>query len=156
LFRISNAGSVTNNDQVAGLTAVTYNGSLVATNSGGSPLVVGSVFKLFNAAGAGTGNFSSVSILPAGTGTFNPATGELTVTSTGTLTLNKPFVSGGNLVITGTGDANTAYTLLSSTNITLPLAQWQTNSTGTFSGAGTSSNAIPLDSTNRFFLLRQP
>jgi hypothetical protein len=38
----------------------------------------------------------------------------------------------------------------------LPLAQWDTNSTGVFSGTGTSSNAIPLDSTNRYFLLRQP
>jgi autotransporter-associated beta strand protein len=156
LFRISNAGAVTNNDRVTGLTAVTYNGSLVATNSGGSPLVVGSVFKLFNAAAPGTGNFSSVSILPGGTGTFNPATGELTVTSTGTLTINKPFVSGGNLVVTGTGDAGSAYTLLSSTNLLLPLAQWETNATGTFSGAGTSSNAIPITSTNRYFLLRQP
>jgi hypothetical protein len=111
---------------------------------------------LFNAAAAGTGNFSSVSILPGGTGTFNPATGELTVTSTGTLTINKPFVSGGNLVVTGTGDAGSAYTLLSSTNLLLPLAQWETNATGTFSGAGTSSNAIPITSTNRYFLLRQP
>jgi len=114
------------------------------------------VFKLFNAAGAGSGNFSSVTVLPAGSGTFNPATGELTITSTGSLKINPPTVLNGNLVVTGTGDAGTAYTLLSSTNLTLPLAQWTTNSTGVFSGAGTSSNAIPIDSTNRFFLLRQP
>jgi autotransporter-associated beta strand protein/T5SS/PEP-CTERM-associated repeat protein len=155
LFRISNAGSAAN-DQVAGLTAVTYNGSLVATNSGGTPLVVGSVFKLFNAAGPGTGNFSSVSILPSGSGTFNPATGELTITSTGSLGLNKPFVSGGNLIVTGSGDPGTGYTLLSSTNVALPLAQWETSATGTFSGTGTLSNAIPVSSTNRFFILRQP
>jgi autotransporter-associated beta strand protein len=155
-FRISNAGAVTNNDQVAGLTAVTYNGSLVVSNAGGVPLVVGSTFKLFNSTGAGAGNFTSVTVLPAGSGTFNPATGVLTITSAGNLALNKPFVSNGNLVLTGTGTPNAAYTLLSSTNLTVPLAQWQTNATGTFDVSGNSSNAIPLDATNRFFLLRQP
>ncbi len=154
-FRISNAGATTNNDQVAGLTAVTYNGSLIASNTGGT-LVAGSVFKLFNAAGAGAGNFTSVTILPAGSGTFNPATGELTVTSTGSIGLNRPFISGGNLIVTGTGDAGVGYTLLSSTNLTLPLAQWATNATGTFNGVGVSSNAIPINGTNLFFLLREP
>jgi hypothetical protein len=147
---------VTNNDLVTGLTGVTYAGSLVVKNVGTTALVTGSVFKLFNSTPAGTGNFSSVTILPAGSGTFNPATGEVTITSTGQVTLSRPTVSNGNLVVTGTGDPNTGYTLLSSTNIALPLAQWDTNTTGTFSGTGTASNAIPLSTTNRFFLLRQP
>lgn len=97
-----------------------------------------------------------MTILPAGSGTFNPATGELTVTSTGSIGLNRPFISGGNLVVTGTGDAGVGYTLLSSTNLTLPLAQWATNATGTFNGVGVSSNAIPISGTNLFFLLREP
>lgn len=157
LFRINNNTGGTNNDAVTGLTGVTYAGTLVATNSGTGPLVVGSTFKLFNSASAGSGNFSTVTILPAGSGTFNPSTGILTITSNGnTPVLNHPFLSNGNLVLTGTGQPGTGYTLLSSTNVALPLAQWTTNSTGTFSGGGTSSNAIPLDSTNRFFLLRQP
>jgi fibronectin-binding autotransporter adhesin len=156
LFRINNNGGVTNNDQVTGLSGVTYAGSLVVTNSGTGPLVPGSVFQLFNAASAGSGNFTSVTILPAGSGTFNPTTGQLTITSSGAVGLNRPFVSNGNLVLTGTGSAGTAYTLLSTTNLALPLAQWTTNGAGTFSSGGTSSNAIPMDSTNRFFLLRQP
>ena len=155
LFRISNDGGA-NNDLVSGLTGVTYSGSLVVTNAGTSSLVAGSVFKLFNSAAPGAGNFTSVTILPAGSGTFNPATGELTITSTGSMKLNPPIVSTGNLILTGTGAPNTGYTLLSSTNVTLPLSQWITNTTGTFDTSGTSSNAIPLSSTNRFFLLRQP
>jgi autotransporter-associated beta strand protein len=155
-FRINNNGGGTNNDLVSGLTGVTYNGSLVVSNSGTGPLVVGSVFKLFNSAAAGSGNFSPVTILPAGTGTFNPATGQLTITSSGTVAFGHPFVSGGNLVVTGTGSAGTGFTLLSTTNIALPLSQWTTNFSGSFDGSGNSSNAIPLDSTNRFFLLRQP
>lgn len=156
LFRINNNGGGTNNDLASGLTGVTYAGSLVVTNSGSNALVVGSVFQLFNSAAPGNGNFSSVTVLPAGSGTFNPATGQLTITGNGVLALNRPFVSGGNLVITGNGSPGTGYTLLTSTNIAVPLAQWATNTTGTFNGSGASSNAIPLDRTNRFFLLRQP
>ncbi|HWD92603.1 MAG TPA: autotransporter-associated beta strand repeat-containing protein [Verrucomicrobiae bacterium] len=156
LFRINNNTGGTNNDQVAGLTGVTYGGTLVVTNSGTSPLVAGSTFKLFNSAAAGGGNFSSVTILPSGSGTFNPATGILTVTSTGSLALGRPVINNGNLELTGTGTPGTAYTLLTTTNLALPLAQWTTNATGTFSSGGTSTNDIPVDSTNRFFLLRQP
>jgi len=154
-FRISNDGGASN-DLVSGLTGVAYGGALVVTNAGASSLVAGTVFKLFNSAAPGSGNFTSVTVLPAGSATFNPATGELTITSAGSMKINPPTVSGGNLILTGTGAPNTGYTLLSSTNVTLPLSQWTTNATGTFGSGGTSSNAIPLDSTNRFFLLRQP
>jgi autotransporter-associated beta strand protein len=156
-MEVSLDGGVTNNDLVTGLTGVTYAGSLVVSNVGATALAVGNVFQLFNSAGAATGNFASVTILPAGSGTFNPATGQVTITSTGAApTLNRPTVSGGNLILTGTGAAGTGYTVLSSTNIALPLAQWVTNTTGTFSGTGTASNAIPLSATDMFFLLRQP
>jgi autotransporter-associated beta strand protein len=155
-FRINNNGGGTNSDMVSGLSGVTYSGSLVVTNNGTNGLLVGSVFQLFNSAGAGSGNFTSVTVLPAGSGTFNPATGQLTITSTGGVSLNKPFVSGGNLILTGTGTPGTGYTLLTSTNTAVPLAQWATNTSGVFSGSGTSSNAVPLDKTNRFFILRQP
>jgi autotransporter-associated beta strand protein len=154
---VSLDGGVTNNDLVTGLTGVTYAGSLVVTNVGTNSLVTGNVFKLFNSAAAGTGNFASVTILPAGSGTFNPATGEVTITSTGAAPiLSRPTISNGNLILTGTGNPGAGYTVLSSTNITLPLAQWDTNTTGTFSGTGAASNAIPLNATNRFFLLRVP
>ena len=158
VFRISNDGGTTNNDLVSGLTGVTYGGTLVVTNVGTGSLVAGGTFKLFNSAAAGSGNFTSVTVLPAGSGTFDPATGVLTITSSGTttVTLNPPTVSGGNLVLTGTGTPGAGYTVLSSTNVSLPLSQWTTNVTGTFDTGGNSSNAIPLNSTNRYFLLRQP
>jgi autotransporter-associated beta strand protein len=158
LFRISNDGGTMNSDLVSGLTGVTYSGTLVVTNVGTGSLAVGNKFKLFNSAATGTGNFASVVVLPAGSGTFNPATGELTITSTssGSVTLNRPSVSAGNLILTGSGQPNTGYTVLSSTNVASPLSQWITNATGTFDNSGNSSNAIPLSATNRFFLLRQP
>lgn len=162
-----NAGSTTSmkltpssNDQIAGLTGVTYGGALVVNNTSGSALTAGSVFKLFNSAAPGTGNFSSVTILPAGAGTFNAAAGTLTITSTGAPpVVNAPVISGGNLILTGSGGTpGNEYTLLSTTNVATPLADWTTNTTGTFSSTGTFSNAIPVTNTPpaKFFELRTP
>ncbi|MDB6123102.1 MAG: Autotransporter-associated beta strand repeat protein [Pedosphaera sp.] len=158
LMEISLEGGVTNQDQVVGLSAVTYAGSLVVTNVGSNALAGGSVFKLFNSATAGSGNFSSVTILPTGTGTFNPTTGELTITSSAPPVVNPPKVSGGNLIFTGTGGTpGGSYTWLTSTNVAAPMANWITNSVGVFSGTGTFSNAIPVTSeASRFFRLKTP
>jgi fibronectin-binding autotransporter adhesin len=159
LMEISLDGGTTNKDQVVGLSAVTYAGSLVVTNVGSNSLASGSVFKLFNSATAGSGNFSSITVLPSGTGTFNPATGELTIGSTTPLAVNPPTVSGGNLILAGTGGTpGGSYAWLTSTNVAAPLANWTTNSVGVFSGTGTFSNAIPVvtSETGRFFRLKTP
>ena len=68
-------------------------------------------------------------------------------------------VSGGNLILTGTnGTPNAGYTLLTATNVTTPIVNWVTNTTGTLDGTGAFSNAIPVDVTERtrFFQLRMP
>jgi fibronectin-binding autotransporter adhesin len=155
---VSFDGGVTNNDVVTGLTGVTYGGSLVVSNSGAAPLVAGTVYKLFNSAAPGTGNFSSVTVLPSGSATFNPSTGELTINSSGVLALNPPKFSGGNLILTGTGTPGSGYSILTSTNVATPLSLWTTNVSGTFDGSGALSNAIPvsISEPTRFFLLRQP
>lgn len=159
LMEISLDGGVTTQDQVAGLSAVTYAGSLVVTNAGTNAFVSGSVFKLFNSSTAGSGNFTSVTILPVGTGTFNPATGELTVTSSAPPVVNPIKVSGGNLIFTGTGGTpGGSYTWLTSINVAAPLSTWTTNTVGVFSGTGTFSNAIPIvtSEATRFFQLKTP
>ena len=153
------------NDQFEGLTGVNYGGALVLTNISGSPLVLNSVFQLFHSAGPGSGNFSSITILPYGAGTFNPANGLLTITSVAQSApvVNPPGYSGGDLILTGNGGtAGSGYTVLSSTNVAAPLAQWVTNTTGTFNGSGGFSNAIPVTkriegvfSRTPFFLFRQ-
>jgi hypothetical protein len=129
------------------------------TNVGTNALVAGTVFKLFNSAVPGTGNFSSVTILPAGYGSFNPTTGELTITSSGIFVGNPPVASGGNLILTGSGGApGGPYTVLTTTNVATPLANWSTNSTGTLSASGSYSNAVPINVSEptRFFRVRQP
>jgi len=157
--KISLDGGVTNNDQVAGLTSVAYAGTLVVTNVGSTALVAGAQFKLFNSATPGSGNFSSVTLLPVGTGTFNPLTGVLTITSAGVVTFNRPHVSGSNLILTGTGGTpGGSYSWLTSTNVTTPIAIWTTNTTGFFNGSGAFSNGIPIIGSEhaRFFILRTP
>jgi autotransporter-associated beta strand protein len=148
-----------NNDQIVGLTGVTYGGSLVVSNISSSPLTAGSQFKLFNSSSPGSGNFSSVTLLPSGTATFNPTTGVLTITSSGALTMSSPSVSGGNLVLSGSGGSSGGtYSVLTATNLLTPLANWTTNVTGVFSSNGAFTNSIPITKTKpaQFFLLKTP
>jgi hypothetical protein len=75
-------------------------------------------------------------------------------------TLTQPSVSGGNLILQGTGGtpAGYSYTWLTATNLTTPLTNWTVSVSGTLDGAGSLSNAIPINATNRasFFKLRMP
>jgi autotransporter-associated beta strand protein len=147
------------NDQVTGLTGVTYAGTLVVNNVGASPLVAGTVFKLFNSTPAGTGNFTTVTVLPSGSATFNPATGEVTITSAGAPTVNPPVLTGGALILTGTGGTpGGSYNWISSTNVAAPVANWTTNVSGVFDGSGAFSNGISILPTEpaRFFRLKTP
>ena len=68
-------------------------------------------------------------------------------------------LSNGNLIFNGTGGSPGAgYTLLTTTNIALPLADWTTNSTGVFDGTGSFSASIPVHGSapKAFFRLRTP
>jgi autotransporter-associated beta strand protein len=132
------------NDEIQGLTSVNYGGALVVTNAGGT-LTSGSVYQLFHAAGAGSGTFSSVTLLPSGTATFSPATGLLTIGAVAAPTLSQPVYSGGNLILTGSGGpANGTYDIITTTNLAIPFSAWTTNVSGSFSASGTFSNAIPV------------
>jgi len=69
-----------------------------------------------------------------------------------------PMLSGGNLILTGTGGSpNAPYTWLSASNLTPPI-QWTTNSTGALDNAGGFSNSFPINLSQpaNFFRLRLP
>jgi hypothetical protein len=75
----------------------------------------------------------------------------------GGLTFIPPTLSGGNLILTGTGgNPGATYIWLTTTNLLNPMVTWTTNSTGVFDAAGAFSNAIPVISTNQsqFFRLK--
>ena len=72
--------------------------------------------------------------------------------------VSAPHVSGGNLIVTGTGGTpNRGYTWLTATNLTAPI-NWTTNSTGVLDGTGSFSNSIPINPglPASFFKLRMP
>ena len=149
--------SSSSNEQITGLSSVTYAGSLLVSNAGGA-LTVGTVYKLFNATNS-SANFSSVTLVTGGSATFDPATGNLTITAVPVFKINPPVVSGGNLILTGAGGApGSSYTLLSSTNVAMPLINWSTNTTGVLNGSGGFSNAIPVNPAQsaEFFRVRTP
>ena len=155
LVEVSLDGGTPHNDLVTGLTGVVYSGALVVSNVGTNALVGGTTFKLFQSASPSIGNFTSVRILPSGVGSFNPATGELRIPPA----INPPHVSGGNLILTGTGGtAGGTYSWLASTNVAAPLANWTTDTTGVSDGSGGFSNSFPINPSvpARFFQLRTP
>jgi len=67
-------------------------------------------------------------------------------------------VTGGNLILTGTGAANYGYTVLTATNLLTPLANWTPVATGTTTAGGTFSTAIPVSAASPagFFQVRMP
>lgn len=73
--------------------------------------------------------------------------------------INVGPISAGRVVVRGTnGLAGSSYSVLSSTDPTLPLSGWKTEATGVLDSKGTSSDAITLKpgESARFFLLQQP
>jgi hypothetical protein len=73
--------------------------------------------------------------------------------------ISRVALSGGNIIYNATnGNAGGSYTVLSCTNVALPLAAWTTNTSGVFDSNGACSNSISLNSGEpaRFYRLRQP
>ncbi len=142
--------------------AITYNGTLVATNISGTP-VVGDHFTVFSA-GSVSGNFTNIVGTP-GPGlawSFTPASGVLSViTGVTGFTIppgitNFAIANGTNLVIGGTnGQANALYYLLSSTNLLTPKNQWTPVGTNTATGSTflfNVTNAVNPKFTQQFYL----
>ena len=66
-------------------------------------------------------------------------------------------LSGTTLSLSATnGTADGSWTLLQSTDLALPLSQWQTNCAGTFDGTGNLSTNIVNTATNgqQFYILK--
>ena len=134
-------------------------GVLTVSNAGPA-LAVGDRFTLFNKAVA---NGDTLGVSGGGVQWTNnlAVDGSISVTS---LTVPTPVINsvtllsdGTNLVFSGTnGPVNGGYSVLSSTNLTTPLANWVLQTTGTFDGAGNFNYTNIVGVPMRFFLLRIP
>lgn len=126
---------------------VDYSGvTLAVTNMGATPITNGQVFQLVSAVtpSANFANAASVAIYPSGTGTFNAATGELTITAIPTApTLN--VVQSGNSLQFSWDNLNGVYHLQAQTNaLSVGLsANWSD-----YPGGNTNSVTVPIDAAN--------
>ena len=139
--------------------AVTLNGTLEVLNAGVEPFQAGDNFKLLQA-GSVSGAFAAFD-LP----TLDPGldwnTGRLTTDGTlWVVTTNAPVIStaassGGNFIFGGSdGTPGWPYSVLSSTNVALPLAQWDILATNLFGAGGSFSVTNNTSSDRRFFQIR--
>ena len=74
-------------------------------------------------------------------------------------TISSTTVSGGNLILAGSGGTpGAAYAWLTATNLTTPLPAWTQDGAGTFDSSGNFSTSIPIKTTEsaRFFRLSTP
>jgi hypothetical protein len=73
--------------------------------------------------------------------------------------IHNVVIDGGQLIISGTNNAASGggtYHVLTSTNVALPLAEWNLLTNGTFNANGTFSSTNPVTGNRRFYLLQVP
>jgi hypothetical protein len=150
------------NDVIKSAASIQFGGTLSLTNLAGS-LAITDSFKLFHAT-AYSGAFTNLTpAIPA----LNLGWNTSTLTSDGSLriaSLPTPqpriggfFFNGSSFVLSGSnGVAGWTYQLLTSTNLSQPLASWTIVSTNVFDAAGNFivTNQPAADAPQRFYLLR--
>lgn len=150
------------NDSISAGGSITYGGTLNLVNISGSALAAGDSFQIFNASSY-SGSFVTISPASPGSGlawnTNQLNTGTLTVvTAAPQPGFSSSVVSNGDLILSGTnGPAGGTYYVLTTTNLTVPPADWQVVSTNTFDSNGGFSvtNAINPGTTQQFYRIEE-
>jgi autotransporter-associated beta strand protein len=144
---------------------LTYGGTLDVTTLSGT-IALNNSFKLFNAANY-IGAFTAIVPATPGAGlawntnnlTIN---GTLSVSSTGGTppppTIQKLSVAAGNVVLSGTNNAGPGgtFSVLTSTNLSVPLTNWTVLTNGTFDSSGNFSITNATGGSRQFYLLQVP
>jgi len=150
------------NDQIRGLSQVTYGGTLNVVLAGS--LTGNCVFKLFDATNY-SGFFEGVTLPEIGP-VLGWDTNYLTIDGTLHVT-NGPVVTpviskivtnlNGGFTLSGTGTLVAPYSILATTNIALPLSSWTSVGSGVFSnGVFSFTDASATNYPQRFYLLSTP
>ena len=163
LIRLNRSGATLTNDNVRGVSTLAFGGPLQLVLSG-DPITVSNNFKLFSATNY-RNSISGISPQTPGTNLLWNLS-NLTVNGTLSVALGTPtpqignaFLTGTNLVITGGGGAaGYGISVLSTTNLTMPLTNWSLQATGTCDGNGNFvvTNGLSLASPRAFYLVRVP
>ncbi len=161
-LKLNRTGSPTS-DELISDSVITNGGALVVTNIGGT-LQGGDTFTLFNGTSY-IGTFSSIT-LPALSGSQTWNTNNLYVNGTisvvgsaGPLSFSSIQTSGHDIVLSATGGTPFGpVSVLTSTNLLLPLNQWPTLTTGSFDNNGNYTNtvtgALTSGKPQQFYLLQ--
>jgi hypothetical protein len=140
---------------------VQLGGTLTVTNLGGA-FQGGDRFTLFSVPGGFVNDFAATN-LPTLTGglvwNWDPTIGVLAVVSTA---LTPPVLSGygplasGSFPLTFSGPSGQSYTVLSSTNVALPLTDWMVLTTGTFGGSPVTYPDTNATNAHQFYRIVSP
>ena len=160
MVRWRKTGGVMTNDSVRGISGLTCVGGLILTNVGTSTFSAGDTLKLF-AATSCAGMIGSIEPSVPGPGLVWDLN---SLSSSGTLKVaNAPAISrvavrtDGSATLTLAGPTNQLYEILTATNLTLPLAQWQTLTGGVLSVNTVLLNDPATNKTiSRFYRSRSP
>lgn len=147
--------------------SISYGGTLIVTNVGGS-FTGGETYKLFDSATGGyLGAFSSIQLppLPAGLSWITNLSASGTISISGSVvvstqpTIGHISISGANVILSGTNNTGPGgtYHVLTSTNVVTPLANWTVLTNGAFDASGnfSTTNAVGTDS-RQFYILQVP
>jgi fibronectin-binding autotransporter adhesin len=141
---VNRSGLASDLATVSGTLANTGTGAIFVNNLGAA-LQVGDTFTLFNQAitGGATMGVSGGGV----TWTNNGGNGTITVVAT---TVPQPAITGvtpagSNLTLSGSGGpAFGAFQVVSSTDVSVPLANWTVEATSVFDGTGNFSVSVPI------------
>jgi hypothetical protein len=151
--------SPTTNDAANVTGSLVLGGTLIVTNVSSNSFAPGDTFQLFNAASF-SGAFTNIVPVAPQPGlvwdTSALSTGTLKIAAAPIPTIAAISFSGTNLIISGTnGQAGETYWLLSSTNLTSPLATWTIIATNAFDSSGNFSVTNPAPANPQTFYLLQ-
>ena len=162
-IRLNKSGAVLTNDNFRGVSTLAYGGTLQLVPSG-DQITVSNSFKIFYAT---TYRNFFTNIIPATPGTnllWN--TNNLAVSGTLAVALGtvKPqigriFLAGTNLVFSGSGGAaGYNFSMLASTNLATPLANWPVVGAGVCDSNGnfTMTNSLSAGNLWQFYVVRIP
>jgi hypothetical protein len=142
-----NRAATTNSDRLAA-PAIVLGGNLIVTNIG-TGLHVGDTFTLFT--GALSGSFGNVTLPDAYTWDTSQLSASGKITVTGAIAgpvigrVDYSQLANGTLTFNATnGTPNGAYSILTSTNVALPLSSWTTIQTGNYDGNG-NITSLPVN-----------
>jgi T5SS/PEP-CTERM-associated repeat protein len=162
ILEVSKNGATRTNNQIQVTAPLTYGGALIVTNLGPTPLGTGDRFQLFSAA-TYAGSFAPLILPPlnSGIGWSNKLLldGSIEVIVAPQPKFSGITVSGTNVILTGTnGLAGANYTVLTATDITVPLGNWVGIVTNQFGSGGEFSftNGIAAGEPQRYFAIRTP